>query len=302
LGRPAAGNPETGTVAIASWVRDDFGVMKLPAFPIKCFCLLATVCFGRAASLPVDAEAVAANFRGKHAVLVVADTLTGETYVSDPALAGEAFGPGSTFKIWNTLIGFEEGILKSPDEAFWKWDGEKRSFPDWNRDLTLRQAFRASCVPAFQELAGKIGPERMQAWLDKLGYGNRDMCGRPDSFWLPRAGMENIMITPAQQAELLGKLVTGKLPVKKETVDALLGIMRIESSARATLFGKTGSGLRGAKEGPSTDNDFDMGWLVGVLDSGGHKYAYACLVLGPGLGGKEARGAVENIFRKSGLF
>ena len=273
-------------------------VMKAAFFILGCltFCVLSA-----RAAMPVDQQAVAEAFKDRQGVLVVTDTLTGETYVSDPALAREEFGPCSTFKIWNTLIGLEEGILKNPDEPFWKWDGEKRSFPDWNRDLTLREAFQASCVPAFQELARKIGPERMQEWLDKLGYGNKDMCERPDSFWLPRAGQPNILITPEEQAALINKLLTGKLPVKKETVDTLLNIMRIESTARSTLFGKTGSGLRASKDGPSADNDFDMGWLVGVLDSGGHKYSYACLMLGPGLGGKDARGAVEQIFRDSGM-
>jgi beta-lactamase class D len=267
---------------------------------------LLALCFlpalaARGASLPVDTKFVEEAFRGKQAVLVVTDTLTGETYVSDPALAREAFGPCSTFKIWNTLIGLELGILRNPDDPFWKWDGEKRSFPDWNRDLTLREAFQASCVPAFQKLAREIGSKRMQEWLDKLGYGNKDMCDRPDSFWLPRAGQPNILITPEEQAALLNKLVTGKLPVKRETVDALLNIMQIESTSRSTLFGKTGSGLRAAKEGPSADNDFDMGWLVGVLDSGGQKYSYACLILGAGLGGKDARSAVQKIFRDSGM-
>ncbi len=252
-------------------------------------------------ALPLNTTAVAETFKDKQGVLVVTDTITGETYVSDPALAREAFGPCSTFKIWNTLIGLEEGILKSPDEPFWQWDGEERSFPDWNRDLTLREAFQASCVPAFQELARKIGPERMQAWLDKLDYGNKDMCDRPDSFWLPRAGQKNILITPEEQAALVNQLITGKLPVKKENVATLLDIMRIESSARSTLYGKTGSGLRSSKDGPSADNDFDMGWFVGVLDCGGHKYSYACLVLGAGLGGKDARAAVQKIFRDSGM-
>jgi len=252
-------------------------------------------------AMQINTQVVVEALKGKQAVFVVTDTLTGETYVSDPALARESFGPCSTFKIWNTLIGLELGILKNPDDPFWKWDGQKRNFPGWNRDLTLREAFQVSCLPAFQELAREIGPKRMQEWLDKLGYGNKDMCDRPDSFWLPRAGQPNILITPDEQAALLNKLVTGKLPVRKETVDTLLDVMRIESSARSTLFGKTGSGLRASVEGPAADNDFDMGWLVGILDCGGHKYSYACLVLGSGLGGKDARAAVQKIFRDSGM-
>jgi beta-lactamase class D len=269
--------------------------------PLMVAVMFSSVLSARTAPVPIDKNSVEKAFQGKQAVLVVTDTMTGETYVSDPALAGEPFGPCSTFKIWNTLIGLEEGILTNPDHPFWKWDGEQRSFPGWNRDLTLREAFQASCVPAFQELARRIGPERMLGWLDKIGYGNKDMCDRPDSFWLPRAGQKNILITPEQQAALLTKLVTGKLPVRKETVETLLDIMRVESSAKATLSGKTGSGLRAAKEGPSADGDFDMGWLVGVLDGNGHKYTYACLVLGAGLGGKDAREAVQKIFRDSGM-
>jgi beta-lactamase class D len=254
----------------------------------------------RSESLSIDTQAVAKAFEGIQAVLVVIDPQGEQVFVSDSRLAHEPFGPCSTFKIWNTLIGLEEGLLKNPDDPFWKWDGVERSFPNWNRDLSLREAFQASCVPAFQELARKIGPERMQAWLEKLDYGNKDLCGRPDSFWLPRAGQSNILITPEQQAKLLHKLVTGQLPVKPETINTLIDILRLESTPRSTLLGKTGSGLRASKDGPSADTDFDMGWLVGAVVIDGRPYSYACLVLGPGLGGKNAREKIQDIFRASG--
>lgn len=251
-------------------------------------------------SLP-DAAVVREAFDGKEGTLVVMDCATGETFASDPVLANKAFAPCSTFKIWNTLIGLEEGILKNPDGPFWKWDGEKRFIPEWNRNLTLREAFKASCVPAFQALARQIGEARMQAWLDKLDYGDRNMGGRPDSFWLPRTGQPGILITPGQQAALLAKLVNHKLPVKKEPVATLLDIMRIASTERGTLYGKTGTGLRDGMEIPSGSGDFNMGWLTGVLDNGGSKFAYACLVLGPGLGGKDARTIVEKVFHDGGM-
>ena len=52
--------------------------------------------------------------------------------------------------------------ISSPEEAFYKWDRAIRFIPEWNKDMTLKEAFRVSCVPAFQNLARKIGPERMQ--------------------------------------------------------------------------------------------------------------------------------------------
>ena len=240
-------------------------------------------------------------FGDKEGALVVIDCGSGEIFSSDPKLTKEAFGPCSTFKIWNTLIGLEEGILKGPDEPFWKWDGQERSFPGWNRDLTLREAFKASCVPAYQELARKIGPERMQQWLDKFDYGNRDQCGRPDGFWLPRAGQKTVLISPVEQARLICKLLRGQLPVSASSVATLKDIMKSETTDRGILFGKTGSGLREAEEGPSKDGDFDTGWWVGFLEHGGKQYAYASLVLGPGLSGKDAKGITEAVFRANGM-
>jgi len=70
-------------------------------------------------------------------------------------LIEEKFPPCSTFKIWNALIGLEYGIITSLDEKFYTWDGVTRSIPDWNKNLILREAFKVSCVPAFQNLAQK---------------------------------------------------------------------------------------------------------------------------------------------------
>lgn len=252
------------------------------------------------ASLP-SAESVREAFGDKEGALVVIDCGSGKVFSSDARLAKEAFGPCSTFKIWNTLIGLEEGILTGPDDPFWKWDGRERSFPRWNRDLTLREAFKASCVPAYQDLARKIGPERMQSWLEKLGYGNKDQCGRPDAFWLPRAGEKTIFISPEEQARMICKLLTGELPFKGASIATLKEIMRAGATEKGALYGKTGSGLRGAAGGPSEDGDFDTGWWVGFLERDGNQFAYACLVLGPGLSGKDAKEITAAVFRKNGL-
>lgn len=233
--------------------------------------------------------------------LVLRDCANGEETVFAEATADTAFGPCSTFKIWNSLIGLEESIITEPDEMFWKWDRAERNLAAWNADQTWRSAFAASCVPAFQELARKIGAGRMQTWLEKLDYGNRDMAGRPDAFWLPRAGQQTIMITPREQARMICRMLNGDLPVKGESVAKLTDVMKLAGTERGTLYGKTGSGLRGGESGPKSEADFDMGWLVGFVESGGKKYAYACLVLGDGLNGKDARRVVENALSAAGM-
>lgn len=262
--------------------------------------VLLLVCATDAAA-ETQADAMRAAFGGLDGAFVLRDCERGEETAFPADTADMAFGPCSTFKIWNSLIGLEEKIIVGPDVAFWKWDGQERVFAAWNSDQTWRSAFAASCVPAFQELARKIGPERMQTWLEKLDYGNKDQCGRPDAFWLPRAGQKTIMITPRQQAQMMCRLVSGELPVGKDSVAKLADVMKLGETERGTLYGKTGSGLRAAPGGPQSEVDFDMGWLVGFVESGGRKYAYSCLVLGDGLTGKDARRVAESVLTSAGL-
>ncbi|MBU3664446.1 MAG: class D beta-lactamase [Chthoniobacterales bacterium] len=269
--------------------------MKLLSFLLV---VAASVCAAKAQGME---DAIHAAFGEVEGAFVLRNCESGEETVFRQETADTAFGPCSTFKIWNSLIGLEVGIITGPDDPFWKWDGEERGFPGWNKDQTWRSAFAVSCVPAFQNLARKIGAGRMQSWLDKLGYGNRDMAGRPAAFWLPRAGEKTVMITPREQAAMICRLLNGKLPVKAGSIAALTDVMKLQVTDRGTLYGKTGSGLRSSGNGPEADADFDMGWLVGFVESGGKKYAYACLVLGPGLGGKDARLLTESVFKASGL-
>ena len=269
--------------------------MKVWVFMLN---VIWSVCVVRA---EVTEELMRAAFGDVHGALVLRNCATGEETVFAAETADTGFGPCSTFKVWNSLIGLEEGILTEPDAPFWSWDGEERSFAAWNSDQTWRSAFQASCVPAFQELARKIGADRMQSWLDKLDYGNKDQCGRPDAFWLPRAGQKTIMITAREQARMVCRMIGGQLPVKADSMARLTEVTKLAVTERGTLYGKTGSGLRERPDGPKSEVDFDMGWLVGFVESGGKKYAYACLVLGDGLTGKDARRVTEAVLGSAGL-
>ncbi|HZC98530.1 MAG TPA: penicillin-binding transpeptidase domain-containing protein, partial [Bradyrhizobium sp.] len=96
---------------------------------------------------------------------------------SDKVRSGEAKLPASTFKIPNSLIALETGVVQDPDKDVFKWDGVTRSIEAWNKDHTLRSALAASAVPVYQEIARRIGAERMQKFVDLFGYGNRDIGG-----------------------------------------------------------------------------------------------------------------------------
>jgi len=243
----------------------------------------------------VSPTAAEAAFGGLDGALVVIDCSSGRMTVCRPDLAAARFPPCSTFKIVNALIGLEEGILRSPDDRLYLWDGVERSVPAWNRDLTLREAFQASCVPAFQDVARQVGPTRMQGWIDRLDYGNRDLSAGVDVFWLPSGGRRTIMISPREQAGMIQGIVAGEAPFSDRSLAVLKRLMFIRETARGRLYGKTGSGTDG-------HGMFVLGWFVGYVEAaGGRTYAFACVVQGEGVMSKEARAIVESLLEGQGL-
>ncbi len=233
-------------------------------------------------------------FGGLAGALVVIECSSGHTTTYRPDVADTRLPPCSTFKIVNALIGLETGIIASPDEQFYQWDGVERSIPAWNRDLTLREAFQASCVPAFQNLARQIGPERMQSWIDKFGYGNHDISAGIDVFWLPSKGRNTILISPTEQARLMQRIVAGEVPFSKQSLAVLKELMFIKETGKGLLYGKTGSGT-------DEQGTFVLGWFVGYVESKGKTYVFACAAQGDNVMSKDARAIVESFLKEQGL-
>ena len=233
-------------------------------------------------------------FKEHPGALVVIDCANGETFRSNANACAEKLPPCSTFKIWNTAIGLETGIITDADAPFWKWDGTKRSIEPWNADQTVRTAYQVSCVPAYQELARKIGQDRMAEWMQKIGYGDGNMASGLDVFWLPAEGRKSLLISPDEQAALMQDLVEGKTAFSGETLRVLKDVMQAEKTERGTLYGKTGTGT-------APDGSSNLGWYVGYVESRGKTYAFAATVRGEKVMGKDARAAVEKIFREKKL-
>lgn len=240
------------------------------------------------ASLP-SAEDLRAALDGREGTIVLREVATGRERIHGQALADEGQPPCSTFKIWNTLIGLEEGLLQDGDQAFWKWDGVQREIEEWNRDLTLAESFRFSCVPAYQALARRIGQATMHKWIERLDYGDKNHRAGLDVFWLPAQGRRSLLITPRRQAELLADWAAGRLPFREETNRQFRTIFLAREDARGKLYGKTGSGM-------GTNGKYVLGWFVGVFESAKGQTAFACLLRGEGLSGRDARRVVETIF------
>src|SRR4029079_15184813 len=106
------------------------------------------------------------------------------------------------------------------------WDGVKRGIEAWNKDHTLRSEIAVSAVPVYQEIARRIGQERMQKYVDLFDYGNRDIGGGIDQFWLTG----NLRIDPVEQIDFVDRLRRGALPVAKGRQDVTRAILPVTTA------------------------------------------------------------------------
>lgn len=178
--------------------------------------------------------------------------------------------PASTFKIVNSLIGLQTGKIVN-DSMVIKWDGIKRPFNNWNKDLTMYDAFRNSAVPYYQEVARRIGKDTMQFWLDSLGYGSKKITTAIDTFWLDNS----LKITPDEQLGLVKKLYFDQLPFFKTYQEAVKRAMLLENNANYRLAYKTGWGFWNEKTGKH------IGWVTGWVEENRHPYFFVMNIESP---------------------
>lgn len=175
-----------------------------------------------------------------------------------------AYLPASTFKIVNSLIGIQTGVVKDTGTVI-PWDGVTRTRTELNQDLTMTQAFKLSSVSWYQELARRIGKDTMQKWLDTLGYGalkSRAVVNKVDSFWLDNS----IKISADEQLGISKRLYFDQLPFYSRTQNMVKKIMLQEENSNFSLSYKTGWGF--------LENGNSLGWVVGWIEENKHVYFF----------------------------
>ena len=153
-----------------------------------------------------------------------------------------AFLPASTFKIVNSLIGLQTGKITN-DSMVIKWDGIDRPVKEWNKDLTMYEAFRVSAVPYYQEVARRIGKDTMQFWLDN-----------------------SLKISPDEELGLVKKLYFNQLPFFDSYENMVKRAMLFEDNSNYKLSYKTGWG--------HTEKDHNLAWIVGWIEENKHPYFF----------------------------
>lgn len=160
--------------------------------------------------------------------------------------------PASTFKIVSSLIGLQTRSI-GPEHRF-RWDGKPRRMREWDRDLSLIEAFKVSCVPCYQEVARAVGLDRMREQMARIDYGNVDVGATVDTFWLEGP----LAISPREQAALIRGLFLEVLPFDRVHQRRVKALMAEPAGRGHRLAGKTGWAIR---VGPH------LGWYVGFSES-----------------------------------
>lgn len=187
----------------------------------------------------------------KNACFIMRDNNHESVHYYNRARCLERFLPASTFKVANSMIALETAVA-SDDQLVIKWDGVARR-PEWDKDMTMREAFKVSCLPYYQEIARRVGPARMKHYIDTMQYGNMKMEGNIDNFWLNNS----LQISPDEEMGLLKRMYFAELPLSERTQRIVKTMMLREQTPQYNLFYKTGTGIVGDKT---------IYWIVGFAE------------------------------------
>ena len=194
--------------------------------------------------------------------ILIYDFENNKYYSNDFQWAEKGNLPASTFKIPNSIIALETGVVEN-DSTLFKWYGEKRYLKNWEQDLIFKQAFHYSCVPCYQEVARKIGEKNMSKHLNEIDYGNMKVDSiNIDSFWLKGESR----INQFQQIDFLKRFYHSELPISKRTETIMKRMMVIEHNSIYKLSGKTGWSIK---------NGNNNGWFIGYIETQNKTYFFA---------------------------
>jgi beta-lactamase class D len=228
---------------------------------------------------------------------VLYDVQKDEYSAYQPELAQKKYLPASTFKIFNALTALETGVVPTEKTVF-QWDGTPREIAAWNQSQSMDTAFKYSTVWYFQELARRIGKEKMEFWLQKADYGNRLTGKYIDQFWLNG----KLRISPMQQIEFIKRLYFNTLPFSKRSTDIVKQMMLREKTNQYYLYGKTGFLMRDS----DAKKQAAMGWFVGYVTVQEKTYIFATYLEDDNLFNKQLFlnsriNITKNILKSSGI-
>jgi beta-lactamase class D len=210
----------------------------------------------------IDSLYKASNVEG---TLLVFDADQKKRYCFNASNFNVRYSPASTFKIFNTLVAFETGIVKDSSTTI-SWDNKIRKPKYLNQNLSVKRAFRYSAVWAYQYLARQAGYSSISKWLKACNYGNANCEGAIDQFWLN----DSLKISVEEQLNFLIQLKENKLPFSEQAIRQTKEIMFEETSSLGKIYAKTGW---------AGNDTQDIGWYIGWIENNNKVYYFIHLII-----------------------
>lgn len=181
---------------------------------------------------------------------VLRDLGNNTTLMINEKQAEKPLSPMTEFDIANRLIGLETGVVQSEKDPV--------------------------------ALARQIGQERMKLYVDKISYGNKDISGGIDKFWVSGT----LKTSALEQTDFIAKLYNEQLPFRSDVMKTVKKMLVLKQQGNVTLAGKAGG------------NSGKLGWFVGYVVNGKKAYAFACNLEGASdVSGAKAELIAEGILR-----
>lgn len=198
--------------------------------------------------------------------------------------------PTSTYKIYSALIALEEGVI-TPDNSNLLWDGTQQPYEEWSCDQDLRSAMRNSVTWYFQGIDAQTGMPALQKHLTSLGYGNCDLSGGIQEFWLG----SSLLISPVEQVLLLEEFYNNQKGYDPINIETVKGSLKLMENGNATLSAKTGSSSVSGKN--------VNGWFIGYVEERGQVTYFAVYIQGAdNATGKAASQIALSILHDKGIY
>lgn len=201
-------------------------------------------------------------FEGHDGTFLLRDIKKDKIFIHNNERANQRFAPQSTFKVPNALIGLQIGAVEDEYDIKY-WDGVEREIEVWNQDHTLGSGMRHSVVWYYQAMARDIGENKMEEWVKNMSYGNQDISGGIDQFWLSNS----LEISPLEQVNFMETLYKENLPFDKDVMKTVKRMMIQAEGDDYTLYGKTGQGS-------------GIGWYVGFIETDNRAYSFVTNIAG----------------------
>ena len=201
--------------------------------------------------------------------------------------------PCCTFNIPLSLIGYETSILQDQEHPLLPYDNSPVFDESHKQAMYPSLWMQLSTVWYSKRIAEIIGKERLQQYVERFSYGNKDI---QDNFTTAHLA-STLKISPVEQIDFLQHMISYKLPILRNSVDETKKLLFCRKySSLWSLYGKTGTAF-------DENEKKYLAWFIGWIEKEQQQILFALLINNSEtMPTKETRETfISNFFLQSGI-